>query len=78
MGRRLGRVGSFIVAVTFFVAIGIAVAVLVRPPSIGGQLFVPSSPTPRTVVSFSAPASVEQVAAKVLPSVVTLENQGRR
>jgi putative serine protease PepD len=73
LGQRLGRVGSFIVAVTFFVAIGIAVAVLVRPPSIGGQLFVPGSPTQRSMVNLSAPASVEQVAAKVLPSVVTLE-----
>ena len=64
-----------IAAVMFIAAIGIAVAVLVRPPTIGGQLFVPGSPTPRAAVNFSAPLSVEQVAAKVLPSVVTLETK---
>jgi putative serine protease PepD len=77
--RRLARVGTFIVrgvaAVMFIAAIAVAVAVLVRPPGVGGQLFVPGSPTPRAAVNFSAPLSVEQVAAKVVPSVVTLETK---
>jgi len=76
---RLARVGTFIVrgvaAVMFIAAIAVAVVVLVRPPTIGGQLFVPGSSTPPSVVNFSAPLSVEQVAAKVLPSVVTVETK---
>ena len=59
----------------FFAAIGIAVAVLVRPPDVAGQLFIPGSPPPRSAINFSAPPSVDQVAAKVLPSVVTLETK---
>src|SRR5271169_1726752 len=77
--RRLARVGTFIMrgiaAVMLFAAISFAVAVPVRPPAVGGQLFVPGSPTPRAAVNFSTPPSVEQVAAKVLPSVVTLETK---
>jgi len=50
-------------------AVGAAVAVLALPPAIGTQLAVPryalSEPT--------ANSSLEQVAAKVLPSVVTLK-----
>ena len=57
----------------FFAALVVAVAVLVRPPSTGSQAFVPGSATPRSAVKFSAPRSVEQVAAKVLPSVVMLQ-----
>jgi putative serine protease PepD len=64
-----------IAGVMFIAAIGIAVAVLVRPPTIGGQSFGPGSPRPRAAVNFSAPLSVEQVATKVLPSVVTLETK---
>jgi putative serine protease PepD len=64
-----------IAVVMFFAAIGIAVAVLVGPPAVGGQLFVPGARAPRSVVNFSAPLSVEQVAAKMLPSVVTLETK---
>jgi putative serine protease PepD len=60
-------------AAMLFAAVSFAVAVLVRPPAVGGQLFVPGSPTPRAAVNLSAPPSVEQVAAKVLPSVVTLQ-----
>jgi putative serine protease PepD len=71
--------GAFIMrgfaAAMLFAAISFAAAVLVRPPAVGGQLFVPGSPTPRTAINFSAPPSVEQVAAKVLPSVVTLETK---
>jgi putative serine protease PepD len=74
--QRLGRVGKFImrgvVAVIFCAAIGFAVAVLIHPPTIDGQLLVPSSAKSRSAVN-SDPPSVEQVAAKVLPSVVTLQ-----
>jgi putative serine protease PepD len=81
--QRLVRAGAFIMRgfmrgfapAMLCAAIGFAVAVLVRPPAIGGQLFVPGPPTPRAAVNFSAPPSVEQVAAKVLPSVVTLETK---
>ena len=75
--QSLARVGKFILrgvaAVIFCAAIGVAVAVLVRSPAIGGQSGVPTSPTSRSVVNSSEPRSVEQVAAKVLPSVVTLQ-----
>ena len=77
--QRLPRAWTFImrgVAVAMlFAAISFAVAVVVRPPAVGGQLFVPGSRPPRAAVDFSAPLSVEQVAAKVLPSVVTLETK---
>ena len=50
-------------------AVGAAVAVLAFPPAIGTQLAVP-----RYALSEStANSSIEQVAAKVLPSVVTLK-----
>jgi S1-C subfamily serine protease len=42
---------------------------------VGGQLFVPGARAPRDAVNFSARPSVEQVAAKVLPSVVTLKTK---
>jgi putative serine protease PepD len=77
--QRLFRTVTFIMngiaAAIFFAAIAIAVAVLVRPPAVAGELFVPCSATPRAAVNSSAPPSVEQVAAKVLPSVVTLETK---
>jgi putative serine protease PepD len=77
--QKLARAGTFIMrgitAAMFFAAIGIAVAILVRPPDVAGQLFVPGSPTPRSAVNFSGPPSIDQVAAKVLPSVVTLETK---
>jgi hypothetical protein len=67
--QRLAHVGKFIVrgfmAVTFCAAIGVAVAVLVRPPAVEGQLLVPASAKSRSVVNPSEPPSVEQVAAKV-------------
>jgi putative serine protease PepD len=75
--QKLARAGTFImrgIATAMFLAvIGIAVAILVRPPATGGTLSIPGSATPRSAVNFSAPPSVEQVAAKVLPSVVTLQ-----
>jgi putative serine protease PepD len=76
--QRLADVGQFIVrgvaAVIFCAAIGVAVAVLVHPPTIDGQLLLPASTTTsRSAVNSSEPLSVEQVAAKVLPSVVTLQ-----
>jgi putative serine protease PepD len=60
-----------ITAAMFFAALGLAVAVLVRSPATGSEAFVPGSDTPRS--HFSAPLSVEQVTAKVLPSVVMLQ-----
>ena len=77
--QRLARVGKFItrglVVVIFCAAIGVAVAVLVGPLTIGEQSLVPASSAPRSAVSSSGLLSVEQVAAKVLPSVVTLETK---
>jgi putative serine protease PepD len=57
----------------FFAAVGVAVGVLVRPPVTGSQELVPASPTPRSTVNVSAPLTVEQIATKVSPSVVTLQ-----
>ena len=75
--QRLARAGTLIMrslaAAMLFAAISFAVAVLVRPPTVGGQLFTPGSRASRDAANFSAPLTVEQVAAKVLPSVVTLE-----
>jgi putative serine protease PepD len=75
--QRLARAGTFIIrgiaAAMFFAALGVAVAVLVHPPATGSQALVSGSPTPRSPVDLSAPRSVEQIATKVLPSVVTLQ-----
>jgi putative serine protease PepD len=75
--QRLARAGTFIIrgiaAAMFFAALGVAVAVLVHPPATGSQALGSGSPTPRSPVDFSAPRSVEQIATKVLPSVVTLQ-----
>jgi putative serine protease PepD len=75
--RRLVRAGTFTMrgfaAAMFFAAISFAVVVILRPPAVGGQLFVPDAGAPRAAVNSAAPPSVEQVAANVLPSVVTLE-----
>ena len=77
--QRLAHTGKFImrgaVVVIFCAAIGVAVAVLVGPLTIGEQLLVPASSAPGSAVSSSGLLSVEQVAAKVLPSVVTLETK---
>ena len=61
--------------VIFCAAIGFAVAVIVRVPAVGGQLFTAGTRASRDAVNVSAPLTVEQVAAKVLPSVVTLETK---
>jgi putative serine protease PepD len=75
--QRLARAGTFVIrgiaAAMFFAALSVAVAVLVHPPATGSQALVSGSPTPRSAVDFSAPPSVEQIAAKVLPSMVTLQ-----
>ena len=75
--RSIVRAVTFIIrgsaAAMFFAALVVAVAVLVRPPSTGTAGFVPGSATPRSAVKFSAPRSVEQVAARVLASVVMLQ-----
>ena len=52
-------------------AVGAAVALLAYPPAIGRQLAVPRYVIPQSTVN----PSVEQVAAKVLPSVVTLTTE---
>jgi hypothetical protein len=75
-GRRsLKDIGTLILrglAVALFSgAIGAAAAILVHPPTIGGQLFVPNSAVGRSAINVPV-SPLEQVAAKVLPSVVTL------
>jgi putative serine protease PepD len=49
-------------------AVGAAVAVLAFPPTVGTQVAAPGY----TISESTAHSSVERVAAKVLPSVVTL------
>jgi putative serine protease PepD len=56
-----------------FAALGVAVVVLVHPPAIGSQALISGFNSPRSNVDFSAPRSVEQIAAEVLPSMVTLQ-----
>ena len=56
-------------------AIGAASALLVHPPANSSGLLVRSSPTGSA--GNLPPSSVEQVAAKVLPSVVTLQTEVR-
>jgi putative serine protease PepD len=77
--QRLARVGKFLMrgvaVVIFCAAIGFAVAVIVRVPAVGGQLFTAGTRASRDAVNVSAPLTVEQVAARVLPSVVTLETK---
>ena len=52
-------------------AVGAAVALLAFPPDIGGELAVPRYATTQSAVN----PSVEQIATKVLPSVVTLTTE---
>src|SRR5258705_6739880 len=52
-------------------AVGAGVALLAFPPDIGGQLAVPRSAGTQSTVS----PAVEQIATKVLPSVVTLTTE---
>jgi putative serine protease PepD len=71
--QKLARAVLRALAVAVFsAAIGFAVALLVHPPAVGSQLFVHGSAPPVPVVSPSV-SPVERVAAKVLPSVVTLQ-----
>jgi putative serine protease PepD len=68
----LGNAGTMILRVIalamFCAAVGAAVALLLHPPAPGNQSLVRSSQR-----GVELPASVEQVAAKALPSVVTLQ-----
>jgi putative serine protease PepD len=74
----LGHAGTMVLRVIavamFCAAVGAAVALLLHPPAAGSSLFVRSSPAQREV---ELPGSVEQVAAKVLPSVLTLRTYVR-
>jgi putative serine protease PepD len=56
----------------FSAAIGFTVALFVHPPAVGSQLFGHGSSPPGAAVSPSV-SPVERVAAKVLPSVATLQ-----
>jgi putative serine protease PepD len=55
-------------------AVGAAAALLAHPPSIGTHLAVPRY----AIAQSTANPSVEQIAAKVLPSVVTLKTESGR
>jgi putative serine protease PepD len=54
-------------------AFGAAVAVLLHPPAVASQSQMPEYVSPKSGISIGA-SSVEQVVAKVLPSVVTLQS----
>ena len=54
-------------------ALGAAVALLLHPPAVAGQSLIPEYVSPKSGASMGA-SSVEQVVAKVLPSVVTLQS----
>ena len=72
--QRLARGGSLIMrgfeATLFAAAIGAAVALLAHPPAVGTRSADSSSAMTRP---YPSAFSIEQVAAKVLPSVVTLQ-----
>jgi putative serine protease PepD len=74
--QKLARAGTVVLRALavagFAAAIGLAVALLVHPPAVGSQLFTHGSAPPGPAVSPSV-SPVERVAAKVLPSVVTLQ-----
>jgi putative serine protease PepD len=71
----LGNAGTMVLRVIalamFCAAVGAAVALLLHPPAPGSQSLVRSSQR-----AVELPVSVEQVAAKALPSVVTLQTYG--
>lgn len=69
-GRLLLRV---LVVAMVSAALGAAVALLLHPPAVAGQSLIPESVSPKSGASMGA-SSVEQVVAKVLPSVVTLQS----
>jgi len=77
--KRLNRAVTFVAQATglavFSAAAGAAAALIVQLPDSGGsrQVFVPDARSPRAAVDLPAGA-VEQVAATVLPSVVTLQS----
>ncbi|HEY6573620.1 MAG TPA: trypsin-like peptidase domain-containing protein, partial [Mycobacterium sp.] len=54
-------------------AFGAAGALLLHPPAVAGQSLIPEYVSPTSGASMG-PTSVEQVVAKVLPSVVTLQS----
>lgn len=73
---RLTHVGTLVLCglaeSLFSAAVGAVAAIHVHPPTMGNELFVPNSAVGRSAVN--GPGSpLEQVAAKVLPSVVTLQ-----
>ena len=74
--RKLTDIGTLtlrgLALAVFSAAIGAAAAILVHPSTVGSQLFEPSSAVGRSAISVSV-SPLEQVAAKVLPSVVTLQ-----
>jgi putative serine protease PepD len=74
--RRLTDIRTLILrgpaVAVFSGAIGAAAAILVHPSAIGSQLFEPSSAVRRSAINVPN-SPLEQVAAKVLPSVVTLQ-----
>jgi putative serine protease PepD len=75
--QKLARVGTMILLVLALAMlcalIGAAIALLVHPLRDGTDLSVRSSPA-RSAVNLPI-SSVEEVAAKVLPSVVTLQSE---
>src|ERR1700722_8117 len=74
--RKLTDIGTLtlrgLALAVFSAAIGAAAAILVHPSTVGSQLFEPSSAVGRSAINVSV-SPLEQVAAKVLPSVVTLQ-----
>jgi putative serine protease PepD len=75
--RRLAHSGMLILrapAIALFTgALGVGVALLVRPPAIGGQNLSLGYPAPAATPNLPTPLSIEHVAAKVLSSVVMLQ-----
>jgi putative serine protease PepD len=73
---RLTHIGTLILCglaeSLFSAAIGAVAAIHVHPPTIGNELFVPNSAVGRSAPTVPV-SPLEQVAAKVLPSVVTLQ-----
>jgi putative serine protease PepD len=75
--HRLGSGGGLLLRVLLLamvsVAVGAAGALLLHPPAVASQSLIPDYVSPRSGADVGA-SSVEQVVAKVLPSVVTLES----
>ena len=76
-GTRLGGGGRLLLRVLVVAmvsaAFGAAVALLLHPPAVASQSLIPEYVSQRSGASMGA-SSVEQVVAKVLPSVVTLQS----